>query len=112
MNKREREREAMIRKIQEVGGRFFEAINRISSIEDAKRLADAGPAPGETGRKYYSNLDFFLTNSAAPSGASTDELRTYLHLITRCEEAGTLPQKVGAVIRQRLATTIEDRQSE
>jgi len=61
------------------------------------------------GRKYYSNLGFFLSSFIPPDGANTEELTLYLALISRLDQAGNLKPGVAAKVLIDLKAAIQKR---
>jgi hypothetical protein len=70
---------------------YFEPrLSALQTMEDAyKLMADAAP-PDSSGRKYFSNLGFFLSSFTVPGGASSKEKRLYVRFVERLDDAGML----------------------
>lgn len=80
---------------------FFVASNRVweqfkprlealKSFQEAVQLTAETPPPDSPGRKYYSNLSFFLQSFIVPDGSNYVEKSLYLQLIQRLDAAGVL----------------------
>jgi hypothetical protein len=52
-------------------------------LADAIVLLHEAVPEGKPGRKFYSNLGFFLTTFAAPDGASGAEIAAYIEILER-----------------------------
>jgi hypothetical protein len=75
---------------------FRPRLESANSYRDADALARDRNAPesGRPGRRFYSNLAFFLGAFTPPDGASSTELGLYLELVRRIEKElkeGSLP---------------------
>ena len=69
---------------------FREKLEAVCDPVEAKLLAHAS-RPSSPGRRYYSNLAFFVDHAfQRPAGASQVELGLYIGLIRRLDEAGAL----------------------
>jgi len=69
---------------------FRPELEAAKTYSDALKLVSEAPAPDSPGRRYYSNLRFFLTGFIPPHGSSYGEKALYLELIARMDAAGDL----------------------
>lgn len=75
---------------QSAWGYFEPRLAELESMEPAHKLmADASPQDSP-GRKYFSNLGFFLSSFTVPGGASAKEKMLYIHFVERLDDAGKL----------------------
>jgi hypothetical protein len=65
--------------------------------------------PDSPGRRFFSNLGFFLQTYAPPAGASVSELTEYLRLIQLFDEEGTIKKGVRPEIEKGLIEAIQRR---
>lgn len=78
---RRRERANAERQAWEV---FREKLGAAATLADACSLfLQQAPPEGTPGRRYYSNLGFFLQGLSIPGGASAEELGMYAALLDR-----------------------------
>lgn len=75
---------------QRVWDRFWPRLQALETYEEAQRLVDETPPPDAPGRRFYSNLAFFLGGFAPPAGAGGQERSAYLAFIARLDAAGRL----------------------
>jgi hypothetical protein len=87
--KADREAEYSLAEIR-VWNDFVERLATLRTLEDALKLVDAAPPPDAPGRRFYSNLGFFLQYFAVPFGSGATERSLYLRFIARLDEAGVL----------------------
>lgn len=57
---------------------------------EARLLVEQAPPTDMPGRRFYSNLGFFLGNFLPPAGSSYDEKALYLQLLQRIDAEGLL----------------------
>lgn len=69
---------------------FRPKLDALQSYDEAKRLVAEAPPPDTPGRRYYSNLGFFLQAFTVPMGSSHAERGLYLQFIQRLDAAGKL----------------------
>jgi hypothetical protein len=69
----------------------------LTSFPEALELVKEAPPPDSPGRRYYSNLGFFLQAFTVPEGSSYAEKELYLRFIEQLDAAGAL--KLGAAQR-------------
>jgi hypothetical protein len=69
---------------------FLPKLAAAQTYRDALRLWDQAPRESAPGRRYYSNLGFFLQNFGVPEGSSSEERRHYVRLIKRMDADGWL----------------------
>jgi hypothetical protein len=62
---------------------FEPKLAALQSFTDAEMLVFRAPPEGSPGRKFYSNLGFFLQRFSVPDGASRAELHLYIGFIRR-----------------------------
>jgi hypothetical protein len=101
---RERERYEADRREWE---RFRPRLEAAQTLADALRLAADTPRSDEPGRRYYSNLSFFLQTFIVPDGSSHEERALYLQLVRRLDATGVLKPGAGEKIQDALRRTIE-----
>lgn len=75
---------------QQAWATFYPRLQAIGSLREALLLAAATVAPGRPGRRYFSNLAFFLQSYAPPAGANALELNEYLRLLRAFNAEGAL----------------------
>ncbi len=73
---------------------------------DAHRLVGNSVAPNAPGRRYYSNLGFFVQYLAAPNGANGTELREYLRLVHAFDAEGVLKPGVRGDVEAKLQAAL------
>jgi len=81
---------------------FRPRFEKASTFREAGELAEDPYAPqsGAPGRKYFSNLAFFLGSFSPPGGASGTELRLYIAFLRKIEKElkpGFLPGLIHAL---------------
>jgi hypothetical protein len=69
---------------------FRERLEGLQSFAGAAQLVAQAVQPGGPGRRFYSNLGFFLQAFIPPDGASAVELGLYIQLIERMDAGGEL----------------------
>jgi hypothetical protein len=69
---------------------FRARLDALTSFAEAKALVDESPPPDAPGRRYYSNLEFFLQAFIPPANSSHDEKFLYIQLIQRMDDRGEL----------------------
>ncbi len=80
--KSERESERWAKE-QAIWQAFFPRLRACQSLTDAIVLVHEAVPEGRPGRKFYSNLGFFLNTFSAPDGASATELAAYIAIVER-----------------------------
>jgi hypothetical protein len=65
---------------------FEPKLAAVNSLSDAIALHKQAPGVNSPGRKFYSNLGFFLMNLSPPHGANRTELRHYLRIVRLFEK--------------------------
>jgi|SRR5581483_9872854 len=83
---------------------FAEKLSALTTFEEAKRLVASAPPPDAPGRRFYSNLGFFLQGFSVPDGSGTAERSFYLSFIRKLDEAGELKPGARAVIEAAFKT--------
>lgn len=91
---RDQERAEEARRVWES---FRPRLDALQTFAEALQLVAEAPPPDSAGRRYYSNLGFFLQAFIVPMGSSYTEKALYLQFIQRLEAAGAL--KPGACKR-------------
>ncbi|MFN0177169.1 MAG: hypothetical protein ACKVZ0_00080 [Gemmatimonadales bacterium] len=88
---------------------FRPLLKRVQTYVEALALVHGGPGPDQPGRRYYSNLAFFLQTFAPPGDSSHDEKALYLELIGRFDAEGAIKPglRVGLEEQMRAAMTSE-----
>ncbi len=86
---------------------FKPKLANLKSYEDAKILVNQAPPPDTPGRKYYSNLGFFLQYFAVPANSSYEEISLYLQFIRRLDSTGQLKPGVGQKVEEELERAME-----
>jgi hypothetical protein len=81
---------------------FRPRLNALQSYTDAVRLVAETPPPDAPGRRYYSNLGFFLQAFTVPFGSSHAEKALYLQFIQRLDAGGELKPGAGQKIVEAL----------
>lgn len=84
--------------------RFLPRLEALKTMEDAYQLVAEAPPPDAPGRRYYSNLGFFLQGFMPPMGSSYGEKGLYLQFIQRLDAARAL--KPGA--REQVEKQLRD----
>lgn len=74
---------------------FFPKLKALQSYAEALELVANSPRPDSPGRRYYSNLDFFLQAFTVPNDSSYAEKEQYLSFVKKLDAAGEL--KAGAL---------------
>ncbi len=74
----------------------------LSSYADALKLVAEAPPPDSPGRRFFSNLGFFLQGFSTPGGSSGEERALYAQLIERLDAAGELKPGAGKQIADKL----------
>jgi hypothetical protein len=103
--KRERERE-WAEADRHAWEQFRPKLAALRSFIDAKILVAQAPPPDSSGRRYYSNLGFFLQEFTLPGGSSEAERSLYLQFIERLDSAGALKPGAAQEVREKLRRTI------
>ena len=99
MTKRRKTADERRYEADEAAKRAYEEFR--SQAADVRTLADARilvshARNSDPGRRYYSNLGFFLNTFAPPDGASLDELSLYLAMVRHFDASGDV--KSGALV--------------
>jgi hypothetical protein len=81
---------------------FYPRLTAVQSLNDAIALMGEVVPPDTPGRRFYSNLGFFLQTFSAPAGASLAELTEYARLINLFDAEGALRAGARAEVDQRL----------
>jgi hypothetical protein len=76
---------------------FLRRLGAAGNMAVAQMLLKDAPPQGDIGRRFFSNLGFFLQAFEIPNGASDGEQTAYLEFVRRLDAAGEL--KPGALDR-------------
>ena len=86
---------------------FSERLAALQTLVEAQLLVQETPRETSPGRRFYSNLRFFLAAFIVPMGSSYEEKALYLQFIQRLDAAGALKpgagQKVVEDLRRAMA---------
>jgi len=69
---------------------FEPKLAALSSYFEALKLVNDAPSPDSPGRRYYSNLGFFMQTFAPPDGSSNREKALYIQLLKKIDQEGAL----------------------
>jgi hypothetical protein len=86
--------------------RFRPKLAAVQSFAEALTLLGEAVTPDAPGRRYYSNLGFFLHTFAPPAGANALELAEYLRLIAVFDAEGALKDGARATVEANLRSAI------
>lgn len=81
---------------------FRPKLEALQSFAEAQQLVTEAPPPDSPGRRYYSNLGFFLQAFTVPMGSSHTEKALYLQLTQRLDTAGVLKPRARQAIEDAL----------
>lgn len=81
---------------------FRPKLAALRSFIDAEILVTQAPPPDTPGRRYYSNLGFFLQEFTVPGGSSNAERSLYLQFIEHIGKGGELKAGAGQIVGERL----------
>jgi len=81
-------------------------LGALQTFDDAVALVGQAPPPDAPGRRFYSNLGFFLNDFAVPNGSGSDERRLYLQLVQRIDAAGGLKPSALAPIERVIKASL------
>ncbi|MGB7922015.1 MAG: hypothetical protein WCF57_02090 [Pyrinomonadaceae bacterium] len=81
---------------------FRPKLDALQSYAEARQLVAEAPPPDAPGRRYYSNLGFFLQNFTVPMGSSYAERALYLQFIQRLDADGALKPGVRQQVEEAL----------
>lgn len=82
-------------------------LEAVQNLAEAYILVNETPSPNAPGRKYYSNLAFFLGCFGVPGGSSYAEKAFYLQLTKRFEATGGLKADVRQKIEDDLRLAMD-----
>jgi hypothetical protein len=103
---REQERYVADRRAWEV---FRPRLESVASFTDALQLMSESVPPDAPGRRYYSNLAFFMQGFSPPAGANALELRQYRRPLEVFESEGALRLGARSQLESALNRAIEQR---
>src|SRR5215216_395182 len=98
------ERAEAERRVWEV---FRPKLDAVQNLAEALELAAETPPPDAPGRRYYSNLAYFLQCFGVPGGSSYAEKGLYLKLIARLDSTGILKPGAREEIESKLRHAME-----
>jgi hypothetical protein len=87
---------------------FRSKLESIQSFIEAELLVAESPPPESPGRKYYSNLGFFLTSFIVPCDANATERSLYIQLIQRLDATGIIKKGEAANVVNALQKSLND----
>ena len=91
-----------------VWNEFSSKMSKVQTFIEAQILVNEAVPPDSPGRRYYSNLGFFLQAFTVPYGSNYDERVLYLEFIRRLDQSGQL--KPGA--REKIEDDLKKAMSE
>jgi len=80
---------------------FQTAVAGAASWAEVRELAAHGPAPGQPGSSFYSNLIYFVRYRSLPLGADGAQVAIYDGLVARLGTPTAHPSPVGAPLPER-----------
>jgi len=86
---------------------FRPRLDALQTFLEAKKLMAESPPPDAPGRRYYSNLAFFLQAFIVPMGSSYAEKALYVQFNQRLDAAGELKSGAGQKVIQDLESAME-----
>ncbi|QIN84642.1 hypothetical protein GBA63_19785 [Rubrobacter tropicus] len=86
---------------------FSRRLEAAESMGDALALYASTPPPDSPGRRYYSNLGFFLQSFDVPGGSDYDERAMYLRFVKKLDDSGALKPGAGRKVRDKLRRSME-----
>ena len=86
---------------------FRPRLDALADLTEAMRLVGESPAHDAPGRRYYSNLGFFLGAFSVPAGSSYAEKALYLHFVRRLNATGQLKPAGGKKIEADLQKAMD-----
>jgi hypothetical protein len=85
---------------------FRPRLDAATNVGEALAIL-ASPVPeGRPGRRFYSNLGFFVQNLMVPNGATADERGLYLQLVRRMRDAGDMLPETCAKVERALIRSL------
>jgi hypothetical protein len=103
---RNRERAAEER---EVWNYFYSCLKTLQTLPEALQLVGEAVPSDNPGRKYYSNLGFFLRTFTPPDGANYSEISCYIQFIPHLVRAETIKAEDGEKIIQTLRDALAEK---
>lgn len=89
---------------------FRPRLDALQSYAKAKQLVTEAPPPDAPGRRYYSNLGFFLQAFTVPMGSNYAERVLYLQFILRLDASGALKPGTRQQIEEALLHAIKEKE--
>ena len=87
---------------------FRPKLDAVQNLAEAHELAAETPPPDAPGRRYYSNLAYFLQCFGVPGGSSYAEKGLYLKMIARLDATGILKPGAREKIESDLRLAMEE----
>ena len=87
---------------------FLPKLAALQTIVEAQLLVARGPRPDAPGRRYYSNLGFFLEVFTVPAGSNQTERELYIKFIQRLEATGALKPGAAPDILAALRSSLSE----
>lgn len=87
---------------------FLPKLTAIQTFIDAQLLVDQAPPPDAPGRRYYSNLGFFLGAFTVPAGSNQTERSLYIQFIQRLDAAGALKPGAAEGVLESLRSSLRE----
>lgn len=88
---------------------FRPQLETIGSVADAKKVLAGMPPPDSPGRKYYTNLGWFVDTFSPPGNSSAEEKGLYIEIIRKMDEQGELKEGAREQIEMGLRKAIAER---
>lgn len=82
--------------------KFKNSLNKVKTFPEAQILVKKAPPVDTPGRKYYSNLGFFLQRFDIPAGLDDEEKLLYKKFIEKLDSTGQLKSGIGKEIKNKL----------
>jgi hypothetical protein len=86
---------------------FRPRLAALETYAEALELVADSPPPDSPGRRYYSNLSFFLGRFVVPHGSSQEERAHYLRFIERLDAGGVLRPGAGKLVADSLRRVLK-----
>lgn len=88
---------------------FQPKLAALQNLKEAHLLVHQAPPQNSPGRKYYSNLGFFLQAFTVPAGSSQAERSMYIRFIERLDATGdTLKPGAAEIVLAALRNSLSD----
>jgi hypothetical protein len=90
-----------------VWNEFRPRLDVLQTNAEALQIVAEAPPSDSPGRRYYSNLGFFLQAFTVPMGSSDAEKALYLQFIQRLDAAGVLKPGAAQKVKEDLRRAME-----